>query len=89
MKRRDVGGLETDGQIRQLPLVGRNRRVALELLVRRGPVRAFERDLEFDPREVADLARDRLIVDEWVKTFSNPPRIAVVPNANTTYFYPV
>jgi nickel-dependent lactate racemase len=30
-----------------------------------------------------------LIVDEWVKTFSNPPRIAVVPNANTTYFYPV
>jgi nickel-dependent lactate racemase len=30
-----------------------------------------------------------LIVDEWVKAFSNPPRIAVVPNANTTYFYPV
>ncbi|MGD9413014.1 MAG: nickel-dependent lactate racemase [Desulfobacterales bacterium] len=34
-------------------------------------------------------AEPTLIVDEWIKAFSNPPRIAVVPNANTTYFYPV
>jgi nickel-dependent lactate racemase len=34
-------------------------------------------------------ADPNLIVDEWVKAFSDPPRIAVVPNANTTYFYPV
>jgi nickel-dependent lactate racemase len=30
-----------------------------------------------------------VIVNEWVEAFSIPPRIAVVPNANTTYFYPV
>jgi hypothetical protein len=30
-----------------------------------------------------------VIVSEWVAAFSIPPRIAVVPNANTTYFYPV
>lgn len=30
-----------------------------------------------------------LIVNKWVEAFSFPPRIAVVPNANTTYFYPV
>ena len=30
-----------------------------------------------------------VIVNEWVEAFSTPPRIAVVPNANTTYFYPM
>ena len=26
-------------------------------------------------------------VDGWIRTAVKPPRIAVVPNANTTYFY--
>jgi hypothetical protein len=28
-----------------------------------------------------------VIVGEWVDAFNGRPRIAVVPNANTTYFY--
>ena len=28
-----------------------------------------------------------VIIDEWMATFKGRPRIAVVPNANTTYFY--
>lgn len=27
------------------------------------------------------------IIDEWVTTFEGTPRVAVIPNANTTYFY--
>ncbi|MBW2437792.1 MAG: nickel-dependent lactate racemase [Deltaproteobacteria bacterium] len=34
-------------------------------------------------------AEPTVIVNEWLEAFSTPPRIAVVPNANTTYFYPV
>jgi hypothetical protein len=30
-----------------------------------------------------------VIVGEWVDAFEGRPHIAVVPNANTTYFYPV
>jgi nickel-dependent lactate racemase len=28
------------------------------------------------------------VVEEWVSEFNGTPRVAVVPNANTTYFYP-
>mgnify|MGYP001047595042 FL=1 len=34
-------------------------------------------------------ADPNFIIKEWVEAFRYPPRIAVVPNANTTYFYPV
>jgi nickel-dependent lactate racemase len=27
------------------------------------------------------------IIDEWVSSFDGTPRVAVIPNANTTYFY--
>ncbi len=27
------------------------------------------------------------IIDEWVSSFEGTPRVAVIPNANTTYFY--
>ena len=30
-----------------------------------------------------------VIINEWVEAFSSTPRIAVVPNANTTYFYQI
>jgi nickel-dependent lactate racemase len=32
-------------------------------------------------------ANPNTIIDEWVSRFQGTPRVAVVPNANTTYFY--
>jgi hypothetical protein len=27
------------------------------------------------------------VIDEWVSTFEGTPELAIIPNANTTYFY--
>ncbi|MCU0561825.1 MAG: nickel-dependent lactate racemase [Desulfobacterales bacterium] len=32
-------------------------------------------------------AEPGIVVDEWVADFNGTPRVAVIPNANTTYFY--
>jgi len=32
-------------------------------------------------------AEPAAIIDEWVSSFGGTPRVAVIPNANTTYFY--
>ena len=32
-------------------------------------------------------ANPAAIIDEWVSSFEGTPRVAVIPNANTTYFY--
>jgi hypothetical protein len=29
------------------------------------------------------------IINEWVSSFEGTPRVAVIPDANTTYFYPI